>query len=476
MKVKHAQMPVICCLDPSGKERSDGRDSSRQLTLWLRGLCIIRLVGLLVFAETLNISSVAQSLAADSPSGTVAGPIRDPMNPHAYMSQLASKLNTSDSKSLLMKGMTIPPERPAQPSQTMALPAQPTPQVAPGAPVPAPVSSSVPSGQPRIGHASPSVPTSTVVPPPVVKAVPTPPTTPTPVPIVGGAPISAIPREPVQAAAVPVWNGLSPDNQAAIKAMEQIEALRIKKAAVSAVAQNPPPTIPQAASIPTPPLAVSNTSGTPVPQPGHSLNQILLSAKPGLTLWDKPTASNLVDKVVLDGIAVADPTATIPAQVAAVKEKKPWSLGSDLDKYRAHAVKEGSRDSRENLKKALEQAGMTIGDGVNVFILGYGSEKAKSLRTNDGKSLLDEPGKVPQRAGQTVVSFTDGMYSLADLIMFDALPDPIKDVYKDNNPLVRPLIFTGRTIGGVWKTTEEIGNALTWGFFDNVTGCVGIVI
>ncbi|MBE0558074.1 MAG: hypothetical protein IH628_12650, partial [Proteobacteria bacterium] len=35
---------------------------------------------------------------------------------------------------------------------------------------------------------------------------------------------------------------------------------------------------------------------------------------------------------------------------------------------------------------------------------------------------------------------------------------------------------TGRAIGGAGKTTEEVGNAVTWGLFDNVTGCVGIVI
>jgi hypothetical protein len=63
-----------------------------------------------------------------------------------------------------------------------------------------------------------------------------------------------------------------------------------------------------------------------------------------------------------------------------------------------------------------------------------------------------------------------------DLAALNSLPDPKEAVYADNNPLVRPLIFTGRTIGGVWKTTEEMGNALTWGLFDNVTGCIGLVI
>jgi hypothetical protein len=439
----------------------------------LRGLCIIRLVGLLAFAGTANFCVVAETRAADSSSGAVAGPIRDPMNPHAYMSQLASKLNTSDSKGLLMKGMTAPPARPVQPSQAKIPPAQSAPQAvattpaATSIPAPAPVPSSVPLVQPMIGNASVPTPTPAAPPAPVVKAIPAP--TPKAVPIVGGAAMSAAPKEPVQAVATPVWNGLSPDNQAAMRAMEQIETLRVKKAAASAASQNPQPTATHAA-------VASGVSATPATQSVHPLNQTLLSAKPGLALWDKPAASNLADKVVLGGIAAGDPNATISALAAASEEKKPWSLGSDLDKYRAHAVKEGSRNSGESLKKALERAGMTIGDGVNVFILGYGSEKAKSLRANDGKGLLDEPGKVPRRAGQTIASFTDGVYSLADLITLDALPDPIKDVYKDNNPLVRPLVFTGRTIGGVWKTTEEIGNAVTWGYFDNVTGCVGIVV
>ena len=201
-----------------------------------------------------------------------------------------------------------------------------------------------------------------------------------------------------------------------------------------------------------------------------------MTAKPGLTLWTQPTPANLVEKVALTASETSnDPNAVIAA-LATSQEKEPWSLGTDLDKYRAHAVKEGSRDSGASLKKAFERAGLTIGDGVNVFILGYGSDRAKPFRGNDGKGLLDEPGKVPQRAGATAVNFADGVYSLADLITLDSLPDPLKDAYKDNNPLVRPLVYTGRTIGGAWKTTEEIGNAVTWGYFDNVTGCVGIVI
>ncbi|HPC96955.1 MAG TPA: hypothetical protein PLU87_18575 [Sedimentisphaerales bacterium] len=159
------------------------------------------------------------------------------------------------------------------------------------------------------------------------------------------------------------------------------------------------------------------------------------------------------------------------------EEKEPaWSLGADLEKYRAHAVQEGSRDSGESLKKALGGIGLAIEDTTNIITLGYASDRAKPFRSNDGKGLFEDPGRVPQQAGTTIGSFADGLYSVADLVTFNALPDAQKDVYLDNNPVVRPLIFTGRTIGGAWKTTEEIGNALTWGYFDNVTGSIGMCI
>jgi hypothetical protein len=477
MKVKHARRQAIFCPGILSAKDVGGTGNPRRLVKHLRGLCIIRLAGLLVFAGAANICAVTEAQGAGSSS---SGSIRDPQ---AYMSQLASKLNTSDSRGLLMKGMTVPAAKPAQPLQAKPAPAKaaPAPQpVSTATPVPAQTPSTVPVAKPMIGSTANAAPAQAVIAVPVVKPAPAP--VHKPVPIVGSVPMPEAPKQTARPTLPLVWNGLSPDNESAKKAMEQMETLRAKAAAAAAAGQNPQPAanaqVIAAAATP----AVATTPAVPSVQSVHPLNQTLMAAKPGLTLWTKPAASNLAEKVVLDGIAAADPNApkdansTIPAVAAATEPKKSWSLGSDLDKYRAHAVKEGSRDSGESLKKALERAGMTIGDGVNVFILGYGSEKAKSLRANDGKGLLDEPGKVPQRAGQTIASFTDGVYSLADLITFDALPDPIKDVYKDNNPLVRPLIFTGRTIGGVWKTTEEVGNAVTWGYFDNVTGCVGIVI
>jgi hypothetical protein len=197
-----------------------------------------------------------------------------------------------------------------------------------------------------------------------------------------------------------------------------------------------------------------------------SVERQLALGKPGLTLWSEPGSVQLAQG------GAGGPQATPQAP----EPQGPWTLGGDLDKYRAHAVKEGSRKSGENLKKAFERAGMTLGDTANIFVLGYASDRAKPFRQNDGKGIFQEPGKVPARAGATIADFGYGLYSIVDLATFNALPDPNKAVYRDNNPIVRPLIFTGRTIGGVWKTTEEVGNAVTWGLFDNFTGCVGLVI
>ena len=158
------------------------------------------------------------------------------------------------------------------------------------------------------------------------------------------------------------------------------------------------------------------------------------------------------------------------------KIAEPWSLGTDLDKYRSHAVREGSRDVGQSLGKALERIGLAVEDTTNIITLGYASDRGAPFRGNDGKGFLDEPGLVPIQIGETIISLDDGLYSLADLITLDSLPDREKNVYSDNHPIVRPLIFTGRIIGGVFMTTGEIGNAVTWGYFDNVAGTIGMCI
>jgi hypothetical protein len=206
----------------------------------------------------------------------------------------------------------------------------------------------------------------------------------------------------------------------------------------------------------------------------------LAEMKPGVTLASSPdvtaspqqTPANLAARVTVEDSFMVQIADTEPDG----RKETPWSPGEDLDKYRAHAVREGSRGSGQNIKKAFERAGMTLEDGVNVFVLGYASPRGEPFRKNDGKGLLDEPGNVPQQAGETIGSAGLGLYSVADLILLNSLGDPNTPAYRDNNPIVRPLVFTGRLIGGVWKTTEEAGNALTWGYFDNFTGCIGMCI
>jgi hypothetical protein len=158
------------------------------------------------------------------------------------------------------------------------------------------------------------------------------------------------------------------------------------------------------------------------------------------------------------------------------RANRSWTVTGDLEKYRAYAVKDGARESGDNLRKAMERADLALDDGANVLTLGYASDRGEPFRINDGKSVIDEPGNVPQRAGETLVSFGTGLYSLADVVTLNALPDPDQPAYKDNVPIVRPILFAGRTVGGIWKTTEEVGNAVTWGYFDNVTGCVGLLL
>jgi uncharacterized membrane protein YgcG len=157
-----------------------------------------------------------------------------------------------------------------------------------------------------------------------------------------------------------------------------------------------------------------------------------------------------------------------------------WSLKQDLEKYRAYAVKEGSRYPDENLAKALEHLGFLVEDGINVFTLGYGSDRGLPFRANDGNDFSWQAQTVADQAMLAFANFTDGVYSIIDLFAFDLLADIRKDVYTDNSAIARPFVFTGRTIGSTWKTTENIGNTLTWGYFDNFTGsaamCFGDIV
>jgi len=437
----------------------------RPAVVALHRLGVLTLAGWVIAAGVAGVSSAAQpnrpatkKPVGHVPSGLPSQGIRDPMNPQAYMADLAARMDSSvDTSSLRGNRGTRtgsaragqagrPGPRSGVPARTTAPEPQPQPQVPAAAlpadryPVPAAPQATPPAPYPQ-GYLVPSGAA-------VAPSVPARTAEPTPAPTM--PPLGTWNTVPAPGRVErPAFTGQAPPSTPALAGQH------------APYAPAPVPTAPMAAGRPgasarTPGGIENLMAQGPVP-----VERQLALARPGLTLWYEPGAQ---DAAVAP--AVADPS----------EPAGPWTLGGDLEKYRAHSVKEGSRKSGESLKKALRRAGMTISDSANVFVLGYGSERAKPFRANDGKGLLQEPGKVPAAAGRTVVSLGDGLYSLADLITFNALPDPNKPSYQDNNPLVRPFVYTGRTIGGVWKTTEEVGNAVTWGLFDNFTGCVGLVI
>lgn len=446
--------------------------------------CIIRLISALLFAGAVDVCTAGSRDAASSPpmsssSAPVSGPIRDPMNPQDYMANLASRLNSADEKGLLLKGMQgRQGQETRSPGRNVATPppaANPrVPAMSSGAPLSwdFPTRTRAGSSVQENGEGQPSRPR--VTPGEQEKA-------------------DTSRQVPVQqVSSMTVLNGLSPENRAAQRVLDDLgvpsttrepatpppaagnrSGTSVSGPGRQTASPNPVASHRISGGSPTPQVSMEGTSSRQTAQEPASLNEMLLSGQTGLTLWTKPAPSNLAERVVLEDLFASS---EMSFGFGALYESAPWSLGEDLDKYRAHAVRAGSRDSGESLGRALQRAGMALEGSVNVFVLGYASERTEALRANDGKGFFDEPGRVPEQAGETIASFTDGVYSLANLILLDALPDLPKDVYTDNHPIVRPLVFTGRTIGGVWKTAEEIGNALTWGYFDNVTGTIGLVI
>jgi len=149
--------------------------------------------------------------------------------------------------------------------------------------------------------------------------------------------------------------------------------------------------------------------------------------------------------------------------------EKPWSLGQDLEKYRAYAVKEGSRYFAGNVRKAGLHAGLAGQDLVNIFTLAS-SERGKPLRENDGKPISFHLLKVEEAGGETLDNILYTLYSSADLITLDSLLDLENEAYQNNHPIVRPFVYTGRSIASACKTVESAANVPTFGYFDNVAG------
>lgn len=171
------------------------------------------------------------------------------------------------------------------------------------------------------------------------------------------------------------------------------------------------------------------------------------------------------------GTAVEPKKYRVPAK--AEPPEKPWSLGQDLEKYRAYAVKQGSRYFAGNIRKAGLHAGLAGQDLVNVFTLAS-SERGKPLRENDGMPISFHLQKVGESGAETLSNILYTLYSSADLITLDSLLDLENEAYQNNHPIVRPLVYTGRSIGSACKTVENVANVPTFGYFDNVTGSAGM--
>jgi len=401
------------------------------------GLCAIGLAGLAMLlnpagvraaAEAGNTTNNAGSQAkspGDNGQAASSSGIRDPLNPHEYMKELAAKLNPSSDKQLLLRGI-VPQDNDASKND-------------PGTPQKA-------AGSPQMPPSSPVITAEVAAAGPNGQKAKT---------------IEKDPSAPIRF--MSFWNDPSLNSRPVQDLATAAEASSVEERL-----------IPTGTAGSQPVQAVPTDAREDILGP---LGVALDSMKPGVTLPPKArmnlapeqSPANLAARVAAEG------DTPVKADDASV-EKARWSVGADLDKYRAHAVREGSRGSGQNIKKSFERAGLTLEDGINVFVLGYASPRGEPFRKNDGKGLLDEPGKVPARAGATVGSAGLGLYSVADLVLLNSLPDPNATVYQSNHPVIRPLLFTGRMIGGVWKTTEEAGNALTWGYFDNVTGCIGMCI
>jgi len=381
-------------------------------------LCSAGLIGFVAFCGPAQVYAAVESghSVSQEQAASVPAGIRNPLNPQEYMKELAGRLNPSSDKQLLLRGI---PQDKATSQKDSATHRPGESRLAPSTPI---VSAQVFAGNPsdqRVRN-------------------------------VDGD--DAAPQHFMSFWNDPALNGPSARDLGPAAAVEGHRAEE-KVFPTAGVRNRPAQTVP-------------NDSREVILGP---MGIALDSMKPGVVLAGQESSPNFGARVPADE--------TPQAQTRAAKaEERRWSAGEDLDKYRGHAVREGSRHSGQNLKKAFERAGLTLEDGVNVFVLGYASPRGELFRKNDGKGLLDDPGKVPAQAGAAVGSAGLGLYSVADLILLNGLPDPDATPYIDNHPVVRPLVFTGQMIGGVWKTTEEMGNAVTWGYFDNVTGCIGLCI
>jgi hypothetical protein len=137
----------------------------------------------------------------------------------------------------------------------------------------------------------------------------------------------------------------------------------------------------------------------------------------------------------------------------------------DMDTYRGHAA-QASREPGKNLEKCGNSFQAT-GEGLyNVVTACYGTDKFAAQRENDFKNPLSYTKEAGQNLGQTGKDVAFTFYSLFDLVVIDALPDPERD-YDESHALVRPLKYTGRSVRDLYNSAVSILNIPTVGLADN---------
>ena len=142
------------------------------------------------------------------------------------------------------------------------------------------------------------------------------------------------------------------------------------------------------------------------------------------------------------------------------------SAGKDLERYRGHAVEQGSRDPEENLERFVVHLKGMLAGIHDVVKAGYAGDNVEA-RENDFKHPsvhASEAGKSLKRTGKYFLSI---FYSLIDLLAFNALPDPDPE-YEKVDPWLRPPMYLGKTVRGSIDSGVGIMNIPMRGLADNI--------
>ncbi len=148
--------------------------------------------------------------------------------------------------------------------------------------------------------------------------------------------------------------------------------------------------------------------------------------------------------------------ADVPMEITDMSQKE-YHFGEDIEKYRRHALEQGSRNSIENLGKAGHHGKMAVYDFGEALTLSKTKDsRYGELTKNDG------PGKIGNHIGNAF----GGLLNLGGKalnIIYN--PDPS---LKDKHTIEKFFISTGRALDAGMDAGVKIANVPTVGHADNV--------